>query len=142
MSAYGVVFVAVDKSEPSDRAVAAARDLALQSGGTVHLFHILERQVVVGKGGGAYEMETEDDVEALLDKELAVLRDAGVTVEPHVQRGRQEEIARTILAAAEELSADVIVMGTRGRSAFAALILGSNTYKVLHAARHPVLVVP
>lgn len=142
MSSFSVILVAVDKSEHSDKAVVAAGDLAKMTGGVVHLFHVLERQVVVGKSGGSYELETEEDVESLLSEETAMLAAAGVNFKPHVQRGRQEETYHAILQLADEVSADVIVMGSRGLSALAALVLGSTTYKVLHASKRPVLVVP
>lgn len=142
MSGFAVVLAAADASEQSDRAVEVARDLALVSGGTVHLFHVLERQVIVGKSGGAFEMETADDVETLLERELATLRASGAKVQPHVRRGRHDEVAQSILELADELSADVVVMGTRGKSAFAALVVGSNAYKVLHSSQRPVLLVP
>jgi nucleotide-binding universal stress UspA family protein len=142
VSSFRVILVAVDKSEHSDKAVAVARDLAKVSGGVVHVFHVLERQVVVGKSGGAFELETEEEAESLLSSEIAVLTEAGVKVQPQVRRGRQEETFHTILQVADEVSADVIVMGTRGLSTLAALVLGSTTYKVLHVSKRPVLVVP
>ena len=46
-----------------------------------------------------------------------------------------------ILKRAEELPADLIVMGTHGRSGFQRLLLGSVTEKVLRTARQPVLTV-
>lgn len=49
-------------------------------------------------------------------------------------------IADEILAAAE--SADLLVMGTHGRSGFDRLLLGSATEKVLRKARCPMLTVP
>lgn len=142
MSSFSVILVAVDKSAHSDKAVAAACDLAKATGGVVHLFHALERQVTGGKGGGAVELETEEDVESLLSAELATANAAGVKVVPHVRRSRQEETFHAIVEVADEISADVIVMGTRGLSTLAALVVGSTTFKVLHASTRPVLVVP
>jgi nucleotide-binding universal stress UspA family protein len=46
-----------------------------------------------------------------------------------------------IVAQAARLHADLIVMGTHGRSGFQRLLLGSITEKVLRAARQPVLTV-
>jgi nucleotide-binding universal stress UspA family protein len=50
-------------------------------------------------------------------------------------------VARTILRVAGEQRADLIVMGTRGRSASAAVLLGSETEQVMMTASVPVLAV-
>lgn len=50
--------------------------------------------------------------------------------------------AKQILATAASLAADVIVMGTHGRSGFEHLVLGSVTEKVLRQAMCPVMTVP
>ena len=47
-----------------------------------------------------------------------------------------------ILRQAEQMPADLLVMGTHGRSGFEALFLGSMTEKVLRSTRVPVLTVP
>ncbi|MDA8040429.1 MAG: universal stress protein [Actinomycetota bacterium] len=133
--------VAVDQSEESDRAVAAARDLALLSHGVVRLLHVREAQVVAGKGGGVFELEEVEDIEQLLQKEIAVFEAAGVPVTTELRHAVLGHTAIEIVAGAEEYGADVIVMGCRGRSELASLVLGSNAYKVLHLAKRPVLIV-
>jgi len=50
------------------------------------------------------------------------------------------DIAKTIVDVSEKLGATLIVMGTRGRTASAALLLGSVTEQVMQQARGPVLV--
>lgn len=142
MSAFKVVLLAVDKSVQSDAALKVACDLARVSGGTVELLHVRERDVVVGKCGGSWDLETQEEAEAFLAKEAQTLRDAGVNANPHVLRARLEETAHAIVDTADKLAADVIVMGTRGLSPFGAFMLGSTAYKVLHASTRPVLVVP
>ena len=52
------------------------------------------------------------------------------------------DIHREILAQAESLHADLVVMGSHGRSGFDRLMLGSMTEKVLRKATCPVMVVP
>lgn len=49
---------------------------------------------------------------------------------------------REILRRADEMPADLLVMGTHGRSGFEALFLGSVTEKVLRSTHVPVLTVP
>lgn len=142
MAAFKVILLAVDKSEQSDAAVEVARDLAKLGGGSVHLLHVRERDVVHGKCGGAWDMETQEEAESLLTKEAEVLRAADVTVTPQVVRAPHESTAQVIVDVAESTGADVIVMGTRGLSAFGALMLGSTAYKVLHSTKRPVLVIP
>ena len=48
--------------------------------------------------------------------------------------------ADQIIRAADELEADLIVVGGRGKGAVAAIVLGSVAYQVLHHAPCPVLV--
>ena len=54
---------------------------------------------------------------------------------------REGEAWREIRARAAELPADLVVMGTHGRSGFEHLLLGSVSEKVLHRAPCPVLTV-
>ena len=49
--------------------------------------------------------------------------------------------AREIVADARLHNAGVIVMGSKGRSDLAGLLLGSTTHKVIHLTDRPVLVV-
>jgi nucleotide-binding universal stress UspA family protein len=138
---YGVLLVAVDQSEQSDRAVEMARDLARRSGGSVKLLHVREHTVVVGRGPGVQETEGPEEVGELLEKEVGVLKDAGVPVTTEIRRAVAGAAAREIVDAAKTASADLIVMGSRGRSELTAVLLGSNAYKVVHLSDRPVLVV-
>ena len=64
----------------------------------------------------------------------------GVQVETLVAEA--PEVYREILAQAERLGSDVIVMGTHGRSGFERLFLGSTAEKMLQKAPYPVMTVP
>jgi nucleotide-binding universal stress UspA family protein len=50
--------------------------------------------------------------------------------------------AHAIADVAAEAEGDVIVVGTRGHTAFSGLLLGSVTQRLLHIAPCPVLAVP
>jgi len=134
------LFVAVDNSEQSDRAVQMAAALAKLSGGRVKVFHVRETLKVVGKGAGTYELEEADDVSHLVAKEVAVFEEAGVPVTSEVRHARLGHAAAEIINAAREEDASVIVIGSRGLGEVEALVYGSTAYKVLHLADRPVLV--
>ena len=50
--------------------------------------------------------------------------------------------ADEIITAADELDADLVVMGTRGKTGLQHMIMGSVTEKVVHLINRPVLAVP
>lgn len=66
---------------------------------------------------------------------------AGLAAEPRTA-GQDGGSARTILAIAAEIDADVIVLGTRGLGAMKSLLLGSVSHAVIQHADRAVLVVP
>ncbi len=69
---------------------------------------------------------------------LHVLNEVQIPCKTHLKIG---DPAETVVALAEELGCDHIVMGTRGLGAISGLVLGSVTRKVLHLAKVPVLCV-
>jgi nucleotide-binding universal stress UspA family protein len=71
---------------------------------------------------------------------VASERVPGVKVETLVTEG--SEVYRGILAQADELDANLVVLGTHGRAGFERLFLGSTAEKVLRKGRRPVMTVP
>lgn len=67
--------------------------------------------------------------------------ECGLRAQPRSE-ARQGDIAHTILVAAAEIDADVIVMGTRGLGGVKSFLLGSVSHAVLQHADRAVLVVP
>jgi len=82
---------------------------------------------------GVVSAVTED-----LDDFFRPAREAGLAVRARVKSG---DCVGQILQQAQETDADVIVMGTHGRSEFARLVLGSVAASVLRKAPCPVLTV-
>jgi len=69
-----------------------------------------------------------------------VARDAGFDATGEVI-SYTEDPADAIVAAAEELDASLIVVGSRGRRGLSSLLLGSVSHGVLHKTRRPTLVI-
>jgi nucleotide-binding universal stress UspA family protein len=137
---YGWILVAIDHSQISDRAVLAARDLAVLSNGEVWVLHLREREMAV-KTGVLPEDETTEEANAAVAASVDVLTQAGVKAHSQVRNTIFGYAAREIINEAREIDADVIVMGSRGRGDLAGLLLGSTAHKVIHLSDRPVLVV-
>ena len=137
---YDKILVAVDYSEPSMRAVHAARDLACLSHGEVWVLHLVEREPG-GKTGVLTSDESTARARKAVDASVEMLSGAGVKAHGLAGHTIFGYAAREIISAAKEHDVDVIVMGSRGRGDLAGLVLGSTAHKVIHLADRPVLVV-
>ena len=137
---YDRILVAVDHSEMSDRAVRAARDLAVLSKGEVWVLHLREREM--GAKTGVLRIdETTDDANAQVAAAVQVFTEVGVKAHGEVRNTIFGYAAREIVNDAIEVDADIIVMGSRGRGDIGGLLLGSTAHKVIHLSDRPVLVV-
>jgi nucleotide-binding universal stress UspA family protein len=136
---YERVLVPIDHSEVSERALAAARDLASLSNGEVWVLHLREREVMPRMGLIANETPTEAGLQ--VQKAVDELLNAGVKATGEVRNTIYGQAAREIVADARLHNVDVIVMGSRGRSDLTGLLLGSTAHKVIHLTDRPVLIV-
>jgi nucleotide-binding universal stress UspA family protein len=136
---YDRLLVAIDHSDVSERVLAAASDLARLSNGKVWVLHLREREVIPRMGQVPTESDTE--VEAQVKSAVETLTQAGVDAQGEVRDAVFGHAAREIVEDAKEHDAGIIVMGSRGRTDIAGLVLGSTAHKVIHLADVPVLVV-
>ena len=136
---YERLLVALDHSESSTRALAAAKDLAAAAGSEVWILHLREREVIAEMGN----VPSESDTEAQSGVEQAVeeLKKAGINAHGEIREALFGHAARDIVEDAKSHDVSVIVMGSRGRSELSSLLVGSVAHKVLHLADRPVLVV-
>jgi nucleotide-binding universal stress UspA family protein len=133
------ILVATDSSEPSERALEFAAGLAKDHGSEIIVLHAVPR--VVSRFGTS-DLEEPDAARELVDQIVRDLKDRGLNARGEVVRVLEGHMARGIVESAASADADVILMGTRGRSDFGGLFLGSVTHRVLHLAEKPVIVVP
>jgi nucleotide-binding universal stress UspA family protein len=141
---YRHLLVAVDPSEPSRAALEAATMLA--AGAVVTVLHVLDapgarlvsRTMMSQPNADSYLAAEVERVEGALDE---FLRAAAFAPDRRVVRPCAASVAEEICAAAGDLSADLVVIGTRGRSGAARLLLGSVAEEVLGLAAQDVLAV-
>lgn len=136
---YDRLLVAVDHSDVTERVIAAARDLACLSSGKVWVLHLREREVIPRMG--LVPTESDAEAEAQVKSSVEALTQAGVEAHGEVRDVVFGHAAREIVEDAREHDAGIIVMGSRGRTDIAGLVLGSTAHKVIHLAEVPVLVV-
>ena len=129
---------ATDFSVEADYAFRLACSLARDHGARLVVAHVVAPAPAVAYG----EMLVEPD-QAALDKAWEQIRriqppEAAVPVQHRVEQGFA---ADEILRLARELPADMIVLGTHGRSGLGRLLMGSVAEQVVRKAPCPVLVV-
>lgn len=142
------ILVPTDGSEMAERAAAQAIELAAGLGASVVFLSVVDEI----SPAFAYELESGASLDvAELDAQRAKFSEnavaklkqqadaAGVTSETMVVSGHPWE---TILDTAGKIGADHIVMGSHGRRALAAAVLGNVTFNVIHGAKVPVTIIP
>jgi nucleotide-binding universal stress UspA family protein len=119
------VVVAVDGSDIADQVLAAIRRWPFLA--TTEI-----RTLSIAAADARFEHET------IAMEAAAILRSAGLIAHPEVRTGSP---GPTIVDFAREWDADLVIMGSHGRTGLARLLLGSVARSVLHQARCSVLVV-
>jgi nucleotide-binding universal stress UspA family protein len=140
------ILVPVDFSAHADRAVEYAVTLAQSFNADIELLHVVEDPFAGGGWGSEVYLSDIDgireramsDATARLEACRAALVAHKVPITASVRMGRP---ATTILEHAGAVHADLIVMGTRGRTGFAHMIAGSVAERVVRTASCPVLTV-
>jgi nucleotide-binding universal stress UspA family protein len=135
------IIFANEGSPAADRALLYVEHLARQSQAEVIVVHAYEVPERYNTTDVFEELHTSFQKAswAVVDDALRELESAGVLARGVVREG---SAARTILEVAEEENASLIVLGTRGPSSAAELLLGNVSAEVLRFARCPVLAVP
>jgi nucleotide-binding universal stress UspA family protein len=137
---FSKIVLALDGSDPSDRAIPVAQELARQAGGQIDVVHV--REIMGGRGGVHSVHVDEDQLEKKVEGQVADLNSAGIKSELHRFTANLGGPAHQIADVADQLGADLIVVGTRGHSSFGGFLSGSVTQRLLHVAHCPVLAVP
>lgn len=128
------VLAAADFSQPSARAISQATSIARRAGqAACSVLHVIEPSVL-GPDATAASTQARDELERF----LVPLDLHGVEVRPLVEDGGS--VASAAARHVEDEGVDLLVLGTRGRSRSAAVLLGSESELALLEATVPVLV--
>jgi nucleotide-binding universal stress UspA family protein len=138
------IVLATDGSEQATLAAQTAAELASETGSELHLIAVAPEYPYVGEG--FYEVNrAEEDADAyrelqnLLDEQARKVGETGGTVaRTYPRMGAVDE---EIVALAEEVGADLIVMGSRGLGGMRRALMGSVSDSVVRDAPCPVMVV-
>ncbi|MBA3997332.1 MAG: universal stress protein [Candidatus Accumulibacter sp.] len=136
------VLIAIDGSSCSERAVdtLVAHAAWFREAPEVHLLFVHAPLPVGGVQQHIDRKALEDyyreEGEAQMAGAARRLAAAGFAFQSHIHVGPAAEV---IVRVADELGCDLILMGTHGRGALPAALLGSVTRKVLHLTSRPVL---
>ena len=139
------ILIPTDGSELSHKAVLYGVELAKFCGARVTGLTLTEPYriasmdaVLVSVGEDEYEDEAHRISDAALDQVKAAAEAAGVPYD--TIREVHDQPYRAIIDAAHARACDLIVMASHGRRGVSALLLGSETNKVLTHSTVPVLV--
>jgi nucleotide-binding universal stress UspA family protein len=136
------ILLSTDSSEEATLALRTAADLSERTGSELHVIHVGEVPLVYHPerhGYGAEYEEHEREARKLLEAEVEKMKAAGAAVaQAHLRLGRADE---EVVVLAEELGADLIVMGSRGLGGVKRALMGSVSDSVVRHAHGPVLMV-
>ena len=142
---YRKILVPTDFSTPADEALERAGQLARLTGAELHLLHAYELPTTtlgVVDVPLALPQEFFDRIreaaQSQLEERAKKLTAGGAEVRAHLTL---DTPSRAILDAAEKLGADLIVMGTHGRTGMKHVLLGSVAERTVRLANCPVLTV-
>jgi len=140
MREYRTILVPYDFSGHARAALEAARDLAQRFDAALHLLHVIQPPMYAIPGVAELPstalVDLHDGIRASLE-EIAGKVELPRRVEAHIVEAMN--IASAINQYAEHIKADLIVMGTHGRTGLAHAFMGSVTERTLRSAPCPVL---
>ncbi len=143
------ILVAVDGSEVAKKSVVYAAELAKQVGASIILMTVIDRRFMIPEKGPdlvvsdlpvePMEGYFRQMAESYLEEAEKVCREKGLTGKKVIRTGHPVE---EIIEEAEASGVDLIILGSHGKSALKAALLGSVTFGVIHKdTAIPVLIV-
>lgn len=136
---FSRMLVAIDGSESANKAFAKSLFLALKCNAKLDLVHVVPCEL---GGDSATTFELIEQLQAKAGIILEECRKEAIKNNIQIEiMLKQGDPAQIIIEIANSQNYDLIIMGSRGMSAFKELLLGSVSLKVMHHASCPVMVI-
>lgn len=141
MAKMKAILVAVDGSACSDRAVGHALDLAAGLGAELHLLNV---QPNLGGAISSFVAREQidsyhrDEGNKALASAVEIAKKASVAAKVHIGVGRHGAVVEDFV---QKLGAGMVVIGTRGHTGLAGVLLGSVAQDVIAHVKVPVTLV-
>jgi nucleotide-binding universal stress UspA family protein len=143
MDGYGDILLPTDGSEGTEAAAEHAGLLARTHGATVHVLSAVDtrNRFETPASGIAADVWTETERERATESITGAVAQLpeDIDVERHIDEGVPRSV---IVDHIDELDADIVVMGTHGRTGLSHYLIGSVTEKVVRTSSVPVVTVP
>lgn len=136
---FSNILVAIDGSKSSKRAFEKAIFLSKKCEGRLHILHVVTCDLG-GDSSIVFDLldQAKTNAASMLEDYRKEADKNGIPAEIMMYHG---DPAQIILEVSKKEKYDLIIMGTRGRTAFQELLLGSVSLKIIHHASCPVMVV-
>ena len=142
---YRRILVPVDGSATSNLALQEVSKLAKQHGAQVELVYVMADIHLMDANSYINYAEMKESMESsgnrILAEAQALMLQTGIAAEVKLLEASGERIASVIIEEARRWSADLIVIGTHGRSGFSRVLFGSVAEGVVRTAHIPVLLI-
>ncbi len=146
MITFKLILCPIDFSDTSAHALETAIELATQLNAKIHLVHVYQYpafSMPEADLATPIDLSLQDDYVERLKQQLEDLRnkysDSSISVGSTLAEGvPYVEIVET----AKEINADLIIIGTHGRTGLSHMLLGSVAERVVRSSLVPVLSVP
>lgn len=138
------ILVPIDFSKSSEYACKMAAKITEKSGSKVCLLHVIELPSGLADMGSRSSYTIPESMLYLrkIRDRIFDFKDRFFSKHQQVDHAiRFQNPCEGILACADKINADLIIMGSKGHSDFEEIFIGSNTEKVVRTAKIPVLVV-
>ena len=142
---YQRILVATDGSATARQAVDEAIRFASEQKAQLRVIHIIDENVIYWSADGVILDSVFETLrrsgQAILDEAVALAASAGVRAQTVLQETVGKRVPEVIIAEAIAWPADLLVVGSHGRSGVGHLLLGSVSQAVVRLAPVPVLLV-